>query len=309
MSDVKWKLVPVEPTPEMLEAAKPFPKHLRSEHPDPHDPWHAAMAGAALADQMSAATTYRDMLAASPASPPAEALPSQTSGAGDGGEAAIRAALAPWWKQVCEFTKMPGIPASVAGDELVAIVLALAKPASEPAGGGVREALRDLLDHVDRETCVHEETHRGGFIWTICDQCGRKWADDEGGFVPYSDPPAVARARVVCEAVSSSPASSSPAEAEALQAGVEAWKRQDGGLNADWVAMVLSDDARIEDGKLANPSYLAVKIADAADMPAEVARLRKAIGHIRDHTRETTTATMAIGALSSAPAQEDGSDV
>lgn len=99
---------------------------------------------------------------------------------------------------------------------------------------------------------------------------------------------------------------SSPAEGEALQAGVEAWKRPGGGLNADWVAMVLSEDARIEGGKLANPSYLAVKIADAADMPADVLRLRKALAHIRDHTREATTVTMALGALSPLENQKRG---
>lgn len=57
------------------------------------------------------------------------------------------------------------------------------------------ECLRKLLDHVDRETCTHDETHRGGGIWTICDECGMKWADDRGGFVPYKDPPAVEQAR------------------------------------------------------------------------------------------------------------------
>lgn len=65
--------------------------------------------------------------------------------------------------------------------------------------------LRQLLDHVDRETCVHEDTHRGGFIWTICGQCGRRWADDEGGFVPYADPPDVARARIICESLPPAP--------------------------------------------------------------------------------------------------------
>lgn len=32
--------------------------------------------------------------------------------------------------------------------------------------------------------CDHTYTHRGGAIWTICDDCGREWADDEGGYKP-----------------------------------------------------------------------------------------------------------------------------
>jgi hypothetical protein len=59
----------------------------------------------------------------------------------------------------------------------------------------LRKLLSDLLDHVDRETCVHENTHRGGAIWTICEDCGMKWADDRGGFKPHQDAPAVAAAR------------------------------------------------------------------------------------------------------------------
>jgi ribosomal protein L37AE/L43A len=58
-----------------------------------------------------------------------------------------------------------------------------------------RDALEGLLRHVDSITCKHENTHRGGAIWTICDECGRKWADDEGGFKPYRDPPEVKAAR------------------------------------------------------------------------------------------------------------------
>ena len=75
--------------------------------------------------------------------------------------------------------------------------------AHTPSGHELRTvltALWELLDHVDAVTCTHEELHRGGTIWTICDGCGRKWADDEGGFVPYSDPPAVAKARAIIEA-------------------------------------------------------------------------------------------------------------
>lgn len=49
------------------------------------------------------------------------------------------------------------------------------------------EALEGLLKHVERQTCSHEETYRGGSIWTICSSCGMKWADDEGG-MPKSFP-------------------------------------------------------------------------------------------------------------------------
>lgn len=46
----------------------------------------------------------------------------------------------------------------------------------------------EALEHADRQICYHEETHRGGAIWTICDQCGAKFADDEGG-VPVIESP------------------------------------------------------------------------------------------------------------------------
>lgn len=61
-------------------------------------------------------------------------------------------------------------------------------------------ALSDLLDHVDAETCTHESTHRGGAIWTICDNCHAKWADDRGGFKSHEDAPAVAAARAIISA-------------------------------------------------------------------------------------------------------------
>jgi len=51
------------------------------------------------------------------------------------------------------------------------------------------EALEGLLRRDERNTCQHEETHRGGAIWEICDQCGEKWADDEGGKPVWTDPP------------------------------------------------------------------------------------------------------------------------
>lgn len=61
----------------------------------------------------------------------------------------------------------------------------------------LRDALTNLLNEYDRNTCVHEETHRAGFIWTICDSCGRKWADDRGGFKPHVEHRAVAKARTL----------------------------------------------------------------------------------------------------------------
>ncbi|WP_241128727.1 hypothetical protein, partial [Achromobacter xylosoxidans] len=79
-----------------------------------------------------------------------------------------------------------------------------------------RVALADLLDYVDSNTCIHESTHRGGAIWTICDGCGAKWADDEGGFVPHQDAPAVAAARA---ALASAPVAGEarPSDAEVLK--------------------------------------------------------------------------------------------
>jgi hypothetical protein len=69
------------------------------------------------------------------------------------------------------------------------------------------EALKKLLRRDQRNTCQHESTHRGGFLWEICDDCGAKWADDEGGKPGWIDPPewtaaesAIAKARDVSSA-------------------------------------------------------------------------------------------------------------
>lgn len=37
------------------------------------------------------------------------------------------------------------------------------------------------------------------------------------------------------------------------------------GLSADWIAMIITENARVENGSLANGPYLAVKIAEASD--------------------------------------------
>jgi hypothetical protein len=52
-----------------------------------------------------------------------------------------------------------------------------------------REALAALLNRDQRNTCQHENTHRGGVLWTICDDCDAKWADDRGGMPEWKDPP------------------------------------------------------------------------------------------------------------------------
>lgn len=43
--------------------------------------------------------------------------------------------------------------------------------------------------------CEHYNTHRGGAIWTICSDCGREWADDDGGFKPDPEAKEVTAAR------------------------------------------------------------------------------------------------------------------
>ncbi|MDG3896190.1 hypothetical protein L5C00_10325 [Pseudomonas aeruginosa] len=57
------------------------------------------------------------------------------------------------------------------------------------------DLLRGLVSEVERKTCEHEETHRGGAIWEICDSCGAKWADDEGGKPEFAWPESVEKAR------------------------------------------------------------------------------------------------------------------
>ncbi len=61
----------------------------------------------------------------------------------------------------------------------------------------LREALEKLLSYAERNECHHENTHRGGIIWTICDDCGGKWADDQGGLKPYCEPSEITNARAV----------------------------------------------------------------------------------------------------------------
>lgn len=58
----------------------------------------------------------------------------------------------------------------------------------------IRGVINGLLALYYRDLCLHENTHRGGFLWEICDDCGAKWADDRGGRKPYVEPEAVTQA-------------------------------------------------------------------------------------------------------------------
>lgn len=59
----------------------------------------------------------------------------------------------------------------------------------------LKEALENLLRFAECQICYHESTHRGGSIWTICDDCGAKWADDEGGKPEFKEPNEIVNAR------------------------------------------------------------------------------------------------------------------
>ena len=63
------------------------------------------------------------------------------------------------------------------------------------------EALKAMLHRDERNTCRHEETHRGGALWEICDSCGAMWADDEGGKPEWEDPREWTQARTAIKAV------------------------------------------------------------------------------------------------------------
>lgn len=71
-------------------------------------------------------------------------------------------------------------------------------PQTAPAAVAVPDAaaiIRNLVDHIERNTCEHHETYRGGAIWEVCSDCGAKWADDQGGKPSFKWPDAVERAR------------------------------------------------------------------------------------------------------------------
>lgn len=62
------------------------------------------------------------------------------------------------------------------------------------------DALEALLERDEQNTCRHENTHRGGAIWEICDDCGAQWADGQGGKPEWKEPQEWVDARIVIHA-------------------------------------------------------------------------------------------------------------
>lgn len=93
----------------------------------------------------------------------------------------------------------PAPGAVITGYTIAAALRSLAaeRDALRAENARLREAMKNLLSHAERNECHHENTHRGGIIWTICDDCGGKWADDQGGLKPYCEPAEITNARAV----------------------------------------------------------------------------------------------------------------
>lgn len=76
-------------------------------------------------------------------------------------------------------------------------------PASQEAPAAQKDALtiiEALVGYIEQHTCTHEQTHRGGAIWEICDDCGKHWADDEGGKPAFEWAAVVVNARSYLDA-------------------------------------------------------------------------------------------------------------
>lgn len=63
-----------------------------------------------------------------------------------------------------------------------------------------RDVLAGLVKEIEHKTCDHGDTYRGGNIWTICQSCGKEWADDNGGKPEFKWPECVESARAILAA-------------------------------------------------------------------------------------------------------------
>lgn len=82
------------------------------------------------------------------------------------------------------------------GIEYVRATLSAQQSAPERVSVPV-ELLEALLAHIEESTCTHDNTHRGGAIWEICDDCGAQWADDRGGKPVFKWPDCVEETRAI----------------------------------------------------------------------------------------------------------------
>lgn len=74
------------------------------------------------------------------------------------------------------------------------------------------DALEALMRRDTGNTCQHENTHRGGAIWEICDDCAAKWADDRGGKPKWEDPPEWVAAEDAINSIRAALAAPQPAQ-------------------------------------------------------------------------------------------------
>ena len=58
----------------------------------------------------------------------------------------------------------------------------------ETTNAKLLETLKGIVAWAERNICTHEDTHRGGTLWEICDRCGAMWADDKGGKPVFAYP-------------------------------------------------------------------------------------------------------------------------
>lgn len=73
----------------------------------------------------------------------------------------------------------------------------------DPRIAVLTKALEDLIKYSERQICGHEDTHRGGSIWEICDSCGQSWADDRGGKPEFEWPEEIQEANLALAQVKS----------------------------------------------------------------------------------------------------------
>lgn len=101
---------------------------------------------------------------------------------------------------MCERLRAMGLNTATEAADLIEQMARAAAPKAEVAQGvteGVYRALADILSYAERQICMHENTHRGGAIWDICDDCGAEWADDNGGKPEFKWPKEIIAARSV----------------------------------------------------------------------------------------------------------------